>query len=358
MNVCSLKRKSEYQTLQKMSGISEFNLDSFLSTFYEENQRFPELDEVPNVNSEKYLNTALNVKGKTLKTIKTEDLLNYTGVSSVQEANIILNNQYRDLEIKITQLNEKSLIEVNHRPSKYKLNDINKDINPLDEKTKQDQKFIITKLLIKLSNLYGINIIPISNAEIQEKFNNIIPNAQITNGFVYNGNIYINVDVANVDTPIHEMLHIFIGGIKYQDPNLYYELINSIEELPMYDVLSRNYPNRTKGDINEEIFISEFAKYLTNQESIFNKLSTPIINKITYNITRIIDSSFMGTYSAQSFDNNQLSKSTIEQIAELLESDITTLNYIGSLDDAMQHRIAANIKQKMLENNELTQICK
>ena len=60
---CSIdKKRLEYQTLKQMSGLSDFQLDTYVSNYYNENQRFPELDEIPNADSTKHLNTTLNIK--------------------------------------------------------------------------------------------------------------------------------------------------------------------------------------------------------------------------------------------------------------------------------------------------------
>jgi len=80
-----------------------------------------------------------------------------------------------------------------------------------------------------MSKLYGINIIPVSTEEIQD-----IPNAGVVKGFVHNENIYINTDNATIDTPIHEMMHIFLGGVRYSDPNTYFRLVDSVEQLDRY----------------------------------------------------------------------------------------------------------------------------
>jgi hypothetical protein len=37
-----------------------------------------------------------------------------------------------------------------------------------------------------------------------------------------------------------------------------------VENISDYDYRSSYYPNRTRSDINEEIFVEEFAKFLTN----------------------------------------------------------------------------------------------
>jgi hypothetical protein len=44
---------------------------------------------------------------------------------------------------------------------------------------------------------------------------NTIPNGYV---FEYDGEIYINVDRASVDTPIHEMMHLLIGSLRFSNP--------------------------------------------------------------------------------------------------------------------------------------------
>ena len=55
-----------------------------------------------------------------------------------------------------------------------------------------------------------------------------IPNASILNAFVENGIIYINTDNLKADSPIHEMLHIFLGGTKFTSPDLYNTLLEKV----------------------------------------------------------------------------------------------------------------------------------
>jgi hypothetical protein len=76
------------------------------------------------------------------------------------------------------------------------------------------------------------------------------------------------MDVADIDAPIHEMTHLMLGSIKYQNPSLYSELVSLAEQLPNYKELARNYANRTRSDLNEEIFVTELAKYVSNKPSV------------------------------------------------------------------------------------------
>jgi hypothetical protein len=71
------------------------------------------------------------------------------------------------------------------------------------------------EIIDKLQTLYGINIIPITNAELSQDRWASITGTKGVKSFIYNGNIYINTDIATVDSPVHEFLHLLFGSIKY-----------------------------------------------------------------------------------------------------------------------------------------------
>jgi hypothetical protein len=75
------------------------------------------------------------------------------------------------------------------------------------------------------------------------------------------------MDVADIDAPMHEISHLLLGSIKYQNPQLYSQLVGISEQLPNYSELVKNYSNRTRSDINEEIFVTELAKFAANKRS-------------------------------------------------------------------------------------------
>jgi len=68
-----------------------------------------------------------------------------------------------------------------------------------------------------MKQLYGINIIPISS---DDSFPGL--NVNQSKAFIYNGNIYVNIDNATIDSPIHEMLHILLGSMSRYNPSLFY----------------------------------------------------------------------------------------------------------------------------------------
>ena len=62
MAVCINRNLREYQTLKEMSGIPEIILDFYCSKYLEKFDRLPELDELPNVNSEEYLKDSIKIQ--------------------------------------------------------------------------------------------------------------------------------------------------------------------------------------------------------------------------------------------------------------------------------------------------------
>ena len=348
MLACNINKNSyRYQTLKKMSGISEFTLDNTISMFQEKFGRFPELDELPNVNSEPYLRQALKISKDT---VKIKDLLEYTGAESVQEANILLNNQYKDLEINIIPYSESAIINITHRSSLY--NQIDEDLDLDTENTPIKSKQVLLTQLEQFRNFYGANIIPITTSEIRDM--NIL-NAGNVKGFIYNGNIYLNIDNATIDTPIHEMMHLFFGAIRYTDPEIYFNLVNSIEQLPNYNKLAENFVGRTRGDINEEVFVQEFSKYISGEQSSFDTMDKSILSKLFYNIYRNIDTIISGKYSSKGL-SNAFDKSII-QLSELLQSDIINNKFSGSLTPDVIHRVLANFKEDLIKKGQLEERC-
>lgn len=353
MKACEINKNSfKYQTLKNMSGISEYSLDSFISAFQTKFGRMPELDELPKVNSEPYLKKTLNIKQlSSINSIETDRVLEYTNTSTIEEANIQLNRNFKDLEVILTPFQSFTSIEYKHRPSIY--SKIQEPINIESFNNPEKSRQIISKQLQKMQKLYGINIQALDTNEASELG---IPNSSLVKGFVKDGTIYINTDNATIDTPIHELTHIFLGSIRYTDPDLFFSIISNVEDLPRYKEFASNFPNRTRGDVNEEIFVQEFSKYLTGMPSIFNDLDNASISKLTYELYRNLDTLIDGNYSVKSLSGNIFGNNIIE-LSEKVQSDIMNNKQVGSLDAGTIHRTLANVKEDLIKQNKLEERC-
>ena len=108
-------------------------------------------------------------------------------------------------------------------------------------------------------------------------------------------------------------------------------------------------------DIQEEIFVKELAKFLTNQPSLFDSADKNIMNYVMYNIKRDIDSIIFGEVSVKTIDN--LFQNSLLNLASRLNSSNFDVDSAGTIDDAAIHRIMSNVKEELLTNNELIENC-
>lgn len=353
--VCINKNSLEYQSLKERAGISEFILESICRDFMDKYQRFPHLDELPNSNSEQSLRNTFNIKQN--NSVKIQDILDKTGSETIEEAVININNQYRDLEVDILPIEEKALIDIKHRPSEYNLeeHDSNKSSSIIP-----NSYLIMNKALTKLADLYGIKFNEINDYELNsEKWRGVIPDASSVNAFVYNGQIYINTDRANIDAPIHEMFHILVGSMRFENPTLYQNLINTVETFKNYEALAANFPNRSRNDINEEIFVTETSKYFSGMFSELSDLNDKAEYELTYNLKRVLDSVLMGKDSVKTISDGRLYQMTLKELIEEVDSSLATNKFNGFINEegSELHRELNNMKADLFKNGELVEIC-
>ena len=355
MNYCEIKDTQKAQTLQSMSGLSEFSVNSFIKGFQKINgeESFPELDEIPYANSEEYLNRQLDIQSTKNSKYTTIDKLKEVTGSDVKGATVSLNREHSDLEIHLNQIGEAVVVEILHRPTEYNEEEIEEKVINFDG-SRESNSVIIRDALDRLQKYYGIQIIPITKQELENPEFGNIPVSQ-AQAFILNGNIYVNTDTATIDAPIHEQLHLFLGSIRFGNPNLYFQLVQSTEQLPNFSLLAQEFPGRTMSDIQEEIFVNELAKHITGQSSMFDSIDPFIVNRIMYNIKRDIDSILFGKQSIKSLSS--IFDKSLLQLAEELNSDNFDIDTLGTLDDATIHRMMANTKEDLMNKNELMQDC-
>lgn len=353
MLTCINKNSSEYQTLAKRSGISDFMLESICRDFLEKYGRFPNLDELQGSNSEPSLRQEFKINNYNSANI--DRILEKTGRQTIEEANAAINDQYRDLEVEITPLNKEAIVDITHRPTTDNFN-----VQPIQVDNNPNSYLVLNNTLQKLGQLYGIKFNEITDAELNsEQWRGIIPDSNSVNAFVYNGQIYINTDRASVDAPLHEMMHIFVGSIRFQNPSLYTDLINLSEQFPNYNKLIQQFPGRTRNDVNEEIFISEVSKYLTGQPSNVGNLDSKLQYEISYNVNRLLDTILMGQDSVRTLSKDRVFTLSLKQIAQEVNSSIMSNKFHGTInvENSELHRVLNNMKSDLYNQGVLKEYC-
>lgn len=130
---------------------------------------------------------------------------------------------------------------------------------------------LLRDLAKKINDKLGVTIHVETQSTLEDLFkewNEEMPSQ--VNGFIKNGEIYINSSVASTDTLLHEFTHIMLGILKAKNFDNYYELVNLVgnHEKAKYKKkqLRKLYPNRAESDINEEVFADLFAESMLGKD--------------------------------------------------------------------------------------------
>lgn len=353
MAVCINKNSVQYQSLKQRAGIPEFILQAVSRDFLEKYGRLPHLDELPNSNSEPHLRDFLGIRKDSSAKIQT--ILDATGKSTVEEAMVDINNQYRDLETTILPMNKDALVDIVHRPT-----DSNFEVEPVQQDETVNSFFVLNNALQKLARLHGIKFNEVTDSELNsERWQNLMPDDRLVNAFIYDGQIYINLDRANVDAPIHEMFHMLVGSLRFTNPSLYQDLVDSVETLPNYAKLAQEYQGRTRNDINEEILVTETAKYLSGLPSALANMDSKTRYEITYNVKRMLDTILMGQDSVKTISDDRLFNLSLKEIATEVNSAVMVNEFKGTfnVEGSELHRKLNNVKSDLYREGTLEEVC-
>lgn len=349
--MCINTKSFEFQTLKEKSGLSDFELEYQVQAFQEMYGRWPNLDELEGVDSEPYIRKSLHIREDNSTSI--DKILEETGTEDIRDAKIQLNNEYRDKEIDIIPLKNDAIVEITKRPNTQE--DLSEDVYEQDAEI--NNAVLMMQTIDKLQDLYGINIKYISNSELNSEEWQQVPGVQSAKAFIFNGDIYVNTDNATIESPLHEMLHLIFGSIKYSEPELYQSLVDQAINFSSYNRIAKLYPNRTQNDLNEEVFITELSKYLAGKQSDLAGLDPSVMHEISYNMYRLLDTVMMGGNSVKTIPESVLYNLNMKQVAQIVNSAIAQGRNVGSLDSAQVSRIMANVKSDLLSKGLLREEC-
>lgn len=293
-----------------------------------------------------YLKGAKDLELFLLKAMEYDDsdiLVLLNGLSQKVEYETIADGQNNFIVRQVTKSQE-----IDDTVSSYK--------PQIDEDIVQNNS--IELVLDRLEELYGIKFNRITTDELKhDNYKDLIRNVYGVHAFILNGEIYINTDNATLDAPIHELSHLLLGCLRQTKPILYSQLVNSVESLPNYKELLSKYPNRTRMDVNEEIFVDLFAKHYVNGMQL--DVNPNVLEQSEYEIKRNIDSAIFPNTSVTTLNLEQLMGKSFNEIMAQFGTAINkdTLAKAFNSSDGFKTRYMANLKQRLLENGSLKEYC-
>ena len=225
-----------------------------------------------------------------------------------------------------------------------------------------------------------INVI--DDAKIQELVDSKNLNSTLADSFsragafIWNGKIYVNINRADISSPLHELMHLIMGALRSKNYSLYSSLLDKVATLPEFNERFRNIlTNRTLNDAKEEAFVEFIADSLSG-----------VFSSEEFNINNLLSSTdFFGEYlkvldSTLSLDLNTLPEKISETLSRKLskmpiEKIITEFNSLllsagnkrfslfnpENVSEAFKNRNITNIKSSLLNsknpNTQLLEKC-
>lgn len=356
MNACINKKSYEYRSLSERTGLSDLFLEAEIIDYADKhNGRWPTPAEIDGSDTTEHAREFLELRKN--NTTETSKLTDKFQVDTVDEAAVLLNTQdtYNDLEFDILPLNKTSIVNISHRPSKYN-NNFEIRYKPDEE---VNSKIVLDTAFGKLATLYGIHFkqVYLHDLHNDPMFKDVIAVDPNPKAFILNGQIYINMNNYSVDSPIHELSHMLIGQLRFAKPELYMQLISLSEQLPNYQKMARTYLNRSRNDINEEIFVTEYSKFITGQKSVFDSIDPDIAYQVQFQVNRMIDTMLEGSFGIRDLKLQNIGKYSLKQIADLVNSSKMTSVNSFPLEDSSIHRKLNNMKSAMLKSGQLKEVC-
>lgn len=163
------------------------------------------------------------------------------------------------------------------------------------------------------------------------KFQNILNRVGvnlITNGFVYNNEVFLNKSTITAETPIHEFSHLFNSWIKQNRPELYNKGLNLVsQELnksnsEIQDII--NYVRTTQPTLEGETLLEEILTELTGRkgaELLNSNSNSGIINWLKEFWNEIKDMLGLLEATPEQVANMSLQDFTKASVTQLLKGD-------------------------------------
>ena len=121
--------------------------------------------------------------------------------------------------------------------------------------------------------------------------------------------------------------------------------------------MRKDFPERTEMDVAEEVLVTEFSKFLTGQESMFNNVSQKTLNKFIYDIKRALDVGIFGDISIKTLSDKELFGNKLVDVAKSVNSDLIRNNFMEVWNYSKYNRKLANMKESLLRNGTLKEYC-
>ena len=284
--------------------------------------------------------------------IAHDKLLHELGNDSKNDNITLFNVDNPELRYQIIQETLNILEEskrVHYRVKQVETNEATGEQKIIVERIQETPSYKIPRINIKrdlikvvdhLKRHYGVECNIINNYDIVNGFEQggkkikLPKSCRDAKAFIFKGQIFINIDKAQIDDVVHEYAHLYLGIIKQNNPQLYLAIINTTEKLPDFqkqlEYERKRQGERSEIDLKEEIFVRLLGQYFGNRLTLGYHTDEGfeiIVNEFKETYQECIEQTFGLSDRAKDKDFTTLNTMTIEQIFEAFGSVIMSDEY-------------------------------
>ena len=178
---------------------------------------------------------------------------------------------------------------------------------------------LVNSFASKMADRFGINVQVLTTAQIAEN-PQFLPEDATRKGFVKDGVVYINSDLATLDTPIHEFVHVWMAALKAQDPTFYNQIINMSLAHPYAETIRKRYPEEDEEGVAEETFATLTGIYTSEKAfSNYNRSFFGRMKSIFDKFINWVKTTFSNIFGVQISVNDSISE-IIDRFGESMMS--------------------------------------
>lgn len=168
--------------------------------------------------------------------------------------------------------------------------------------------------------------------------------------FTHDGIIYMNEELSNVDSYVHELSHIILAALRTKNPDDYQDLISKIDINNIPKKFLNLYEGLTQNDIREEYLVHLFSKYFTD---INSSVITESMDNLSWD--QLITEVFNLSEEASKLEIHNLMNGTIKDMLSMSNDDFSKVNKDNNFRKLT--KLAALKQELMKNNNKLTEQC-
>jgi hypothetical protein len=184
-------------------------------------------------------------------------------------------------------------------------------------------------------------------------------------GAVKEGVAYINMDLATLDTPFHEIAHPLIDAIRMKNPAWYQELVQTAKESPRWaDVrftVNQRYGRLTPEQKEVEILVTMLGELAANKNAHQGKLKTlllRLLRQVGAALKEVMKAA--GVINLDTLSNENMALVTLNDLAEIMANKdaAITLDLSGFAQYESEQKQLNTLEERFVKEGRIILTCK